>query len=423
MSNFLFIRIESDQDLSSQQIAWVLVNNLGKIEQLSEKSDSITTALSYLDTNTHLVLIIPDKWVSFYIAEIPIKESKKQLQAVPYILEDKIISDVSNMHFSIGSAVGNNLYIVAAIAQDKILNLLGEFSNDFRVRPPTILTDAMCLYNSAEQLPNNYKIYLNGLSQSALILSQNIVISDLSNLPLIINQLGKHINVDLFKLHIDDINSCFADSLSKLNINSEQNIDKWLPFLAQTWLNNKKKSKFNLAKLLVKQDYFNIKFAKSWRYVAIMTLLAGVMFYSYKMIDNSVYLARDQEVSNLIKNELVQVGIENSNITLAMKQVDKLIQDYEREIIADLEKDKFYLLLSKFSENVTSEIQLKKIIFEDNHLELTISVAKDSQKLLERIKNNINTDTGNILLHEQSSKNPDEIVWVLSLKEKISLNI
>lgn len=446
MSDFLFIRIESDQNIEIQEVSWVLASSFGKLDKIQKSPTEktfISEILDYKKHSTKLVLIIPDRWLSYYLVDMPIKEYKKQMQAVPYILEEKLISDVDSLHFSIGPQVSSGQYLVSAISKAKIKSLIDSFLEHYKTQPDFILTDSICLYNNVtNNNQDSYNIYLNGQNNQALILNKKILVTDINNISIILDQISNDkININLYKHNISGINSLFEDEhnianiKSDINILSEQNIDLWLPFLVQSWLANNKtnKQKFNLAKGLIQQSSLDIKFNNNWRYVANVLVLCCVLFYGYKYYDNKIYTQRQAELSSAIKSELAKVGIVNTNLKLAQKQLDKINIDLERDIISGRQKDEFFILLSAFAENYKSELDVTNLYFKDNILELSFLLSKNHLNLLDNIKQKIQKqditikDISNLRKEMDYSKkiesNNTAITWQLTLNEKISLNI
>lgn len=393
MSDYLFLRLSSyfnsESDISDLKAQWVIASKSGKIEQSGQNEELITSILGKKSSQTKVVLIIPDRWVSFHLVDLPIREPKKQLQAVPYILEDRLVSDIDEMHFNIGPEVSKNKYVVSTISKNKINSIIKLFVNNFSLSPTMIVTDAMCLFNANAEADNTAKIYLDKPSNQALISHNNIIVTDLNNLHYILEQEVTNINVDIYKHEIADLNNYFKDTITKLNIKSDQDIKSWLPFLAQTWLSNHKKNKFNLAKGLVKQFDFNIVFNRKWRITAAILFITASFQFGYKILDNHLYAPKLQELDLVIKNELKKIGINNTNLELVQKELSKNISTKNQQAKNQRKDDEFFILLNEAAQNFDSEIKIQKILFQDDKLDITFDVVKNNESILELIKNKI----------------------------------
>ena len=99
-SNFyLFLPGNANEstDLSALSLSWVYEdsNNELKLAQGLLKDAAVAASNHYITT------VIPGEDVLFLTAEVPGKNQQRIRQAVPYVLEDSVIDDVDELHFSI----------------------------------------------------------------------------------------------------------------------------------------------------------------------------------------------------------------------------------------------------------------------------------------------------------------------------------
>lgn len=412
MRDLLFLRLESDDNISEQQVQWLVTTHTGKIEAVYMQPENIS-AIAQKYNNHDVVLIIPDTSVSYYLAEIPINEHKKRLQAVPYILEDQILSNVESLHFAIGPKVDGKKYIVATINKSKLHNIIESLQREFRITPKFILTDAMCLY-SLENITNkdSTKIYLNKSHNLALFIDKQIVVSDLDNIGIILDQ-SKNDNYEIIKHGITNLAEYFPTNTRKINFSSEHNIDAWLPFLVQSWFKGHARKRFNLAAGMVKSRP-NIRFHYLWRFTAASLAIALVLLYSHQYLDKKYYAPRKVELEALIKDQLMNVDINNTRLDLAEKELDKKIDDANKLILAERQKNQFQLLLSAFAEKFSQGMNIKKIVFEEKTLKLDFEMNKSSQKKSDEIKEYLTNKKISVKENVKDQGKNILISWVLT---------
>lgn len=411
MGNFLFIRLEDHTDFVHDQASWLIMNKTGKIEKISSQLESVLTILNN-HPNHEIILIVPDKWVSYYITEVPISDNKKRIQAIPYILEDQIVSNVDTMHFSIGPSLGNNEFIVAAINKNKLINIIYELQETFNLKPRYILTDAICLYDSSND-KDTTKIYLNKTNNIALLVDKTITISDLKNVDIFFAQHKKNIYYEIYKYQLEDVSEYFEHTLNKINIRSENNIDSWLAFLSQSWFKNKLGNRFNLVKGLIKRNLW-INFHPLWKYSVSIFILALSLLFGYKYLDQKIYSPRKIELESVIKLELNSVDIKNTRLDLAKKELLRKSIEYKKIISEEKIKNKFLILLANFSNKYTKDMNVNTIKFKDNKLEINLDILDGYLEQMKSIKEEIQKNQ--IVIEEKIDKesNINKITWILS---------
>lgn len=436
MHNFLFIRLQYINNISDSKVDWLLVDHNGKVIELSSRSELLSDVLHRDLSNKKIILLIPDYSVSYNIADLPIKDRKKRLQAAGFALEDKIIPNVENTIFTVGPEVSKDKYLVAAVDKQIIVELLEELNSKYNIKPFRVLTDAICLYNNSN-INNNYKIYLNQANNLGLVINNGIIITQLDTLDLIINQLAdnaqSNLILDIYKHKINnlDITSGFLDKNStKITIQAEQEITDWLSFLASSWLSNAFKNNnrdyynFSLSGSLVKQESIDIKFDRLWFNLTVLWGIIFVGFLFYKYLDYNINNSRNDALNKLIKTSLVSAeikpnspdGVYNiNNLNTAEQLLDRKISSLTDKIQQERLKNRFYVLLSAFVENFNSEIKINNIKFDNDILSIKFDLNKNDINYLSEIKKNL--EKSNILLKENTKVSSNEnysAEWVLS---------
>jgi general secretion pathway protein L len=148
MRNTLLIRVDQGEDGSCE---WLPLDDAGQpVGQV--RSGDLTAAAA--ETNgLRVVVLIPAIDCLLTQATIPGRNRQKLLRAVPYALEEQLIEDVENLHFSLGPALPGGGYPVVVIATrriDAILDACRSAGLDVYQLVPDVLAvpctgDAVCV--------------------------------------------------------------------------------------------------------------------------------------------------------------------------------------------------------------------------------------------------------------------------------------
>lgn len=419
MDNKLFLLVKNTKDILAAN-DWVLTNKSGKILKLSTANDSIQDLIREYDNKLEVVLIIPDKYASFHIVDLPIKERKKQAQALPFILEEQIISEIEDMHFAIGPRIASDKYITAVIEKNILKDLIEGVRNEIGGQPRYIITEAMCLYSPDEDLLK-YKIYFNKEEDTVLFCNNHIAIADLSNADMILTTIRneRNLTVDIFKYKLDNITDLFANNIKNVTIGSEQSIDNWLSFLVTTWFNNSRllsfRQKFNLLTGYLKQSDSLISFNSHWQKIFGITAAVMIFFVGYKYLDTLLFKEHYNKLNQSIRTELSDIKINATDLKIADKMITKNIEDISARINKSEQKNIFYSILARFSQNYLQETELKSLKFDDNAMSINFIIKKDNINFLDRIKQKLSDD--GLVVKEQviNDGKEVEINWQLNL--------
>ncbi len=421
MDDILFLKLNDTENISHNN-EWLLTSSTGKILKLANNSDNVKDVLNSYRGNLNLFVIIPDKYVSFHIADLPIKERKKQLQAIPFILEEQIITDIDETHFVIGEHTEGNQYITAVINKITIERIIRELEDAFGKMPRYLLTEAMCLYKPDLKL-HEYNLYFNKEVDLLLLYNKNIIHTDLNNASLVLSEISKNNNltVDIYKYKITNIVDVVGDSINDITIRSEQEIDNWLVFLVNTWFKNNSNTKFrnvfNLMHGYINLREHNLKFHSLWKQTAVILSGFLCLYIGYKYLDNLLFSHYNQILNQSIKNELLDVNISSSDFKLVEKELDTKIAKIKQELEENNNKNIFYTILSVYAKYSLQEISLKKLNFNNNVLDLNFNISRDNLNLVDRIKEKLADDSIDI---KEKIDNDGKIVqynWQLTLKK------
>ena len=125
MTERTFIYFHSMEPLT---VSWALINN-HHLEQFTLRGNlaDLPPALK----EKEVIVFVPAKDILHVEVKLPKLNRTRLMQALPFALEEQLISDVTDLHFAIGNYQVDGTFPVAVVARKKMdewLNLLKQFS-------------------------------------------------------------------------------------------------------------------------------------------------------------------------------------------------------------------------------------------------------------------------------------------------------
>jgi len=115
MTEYLIIRLDPSNPARGE---WVLVNDLGA--QLVPPASGELTAAANMAFNRKVLVLVPAMNVLHTFAELPVRGAAKQLQALPFAMEDQLAEDIEALHFAVGKRDGAGRLSVAVTDAKKM---------------------------------------------------------------------------------------------------------------------------------------------------------------------------------------------------------------------------------------------------------------------------------------------------------------
>src|SRR5579862_3516807 len=122
--------------------SWVRVDASGTVQQHSFHDDP--QHLARLAAEKEVIVIVPAEDVLLTTVNLPKMNYSRLIQAVPFALEEHLISDVDKLHFAAGKFDANNLLPIAVVSHEKMkqwLSLLKSWS----IQPDVMLPISLVL--------------------------------------------------------------------------------------------------------------------------------------------------------------------------------------------------------------------------------------------------------------------------------------
>jgi general secretion pathway protein L len=106
------------------EISWV---SEGAAGAWSEPAHGSLNQLAALTGERPVDVLVPAEQVFLTEVQIASRNRRKLLQALPYSVEDQLAGDVDEYHFALGQSLGNDRYLVAAVARSTMDRWMAAF--------------------------------------------------------------------------------------------------------------------------------------------------------------------------------------------------------------------------------------------------------------------------------------------------------
>lgn len=101
-----------------------------------------------LSLNSDVYILVPGRSVLLSNVKIPKLSQRRLMKAIPYLLEEELSGDISNMHFAIGKLINENFYSVAVVAKEKMeawISLLSRFIDNPKISIKGLMPENLAL--------------------------------------------------------------------------------------------------------------------------------------------------------------------------------------------------------------------------------------------------------------------------------------
>ena len=121
MAETLLLRIPEP----GQPARWLLLDSIGN--RMGRVQSGTLAEAAVHASGRHLRVLVPGASVTLARADIPSRSLQKVLQAVPFVMEDRLAEDVETLHFAVGARADGG-YAVAIVARAHMHHWLDELS-------------------------------------------------------------------------------------------------------------------------------------------------------------------------------------------------------------------------------------------------------------------------------------------------------
>lgn len=335
-------------------------------------------------------VLIDAHYTTLESVKIPSKNRSKQLQAIPFAMEDQLAEDIEDTHFALGKASDNTVPVIA-IKRELLQNTIDLF-NQQNIHIEALTADSIALPGS----DSHWSILLD--EDSALIKtgSSQAHCCDRENLTVILQALlSQNSNADDNNIQPDTITYYYKESdteaetlLQDFDIKLEKQPYKnhALEIFVQ---HLKEVQSFNLlqGEFTPKRDS-SVTWLKPWKSVAIAASIWMILHLGYNGM-----LAADLEKKNLVLTKQIETEFKRAvpdarKMTNMQKRVERRLKDLQSGG-AGSSAGGFLQILSKVSPALSKNdrTNIKAAVYRNNYIDIDLSAKslQDIEKLKDKL--------------------------------------
>jgi general secretion pathway protein L len=330
-------------------------------------------------------LLIDSRFTTVMSVTVPSKNRSKQLQAIPYAMEDHLAEDLEDVHFAIGKADLHNRIPVIAIKRSLMQDTLALFS------AAGVHIDYMSADCTA--LPISDKTWSLLLFEQSAIISTSSVDAqscERENLEVILRALleqasDKPAQIKCFSTEADQAQLAFLQQLDTEIILQPIKSHPLEIFAGQLE---------QLASLNLLQGEFAQKrksannWLQPWKYTAIAASLFVALYLGLLSLQSRQLEAENILLSKNIETEFRRAMPDARSLSNMQKRVERHLQELKSAAGRD-NSNHFLHLLSSATPALSqaSNITINAAVFRSNHLDLDIST--NSLQNIEQVKSQL----------------------------------
>lgn len=379
---FLFLPVQNNQevDLGSVTLTWVYED----INSDFKLGHGLLSDVVMVAEQKSITVIVPGEDVLFLTAEVPGKNIQRIQQAIPYVLEDRVIDDVDALYFAIKKSTADNLdtqYDVSIIDQHYFESVIKQLENagvyaDKMIADYFLLAEDSSLFFDGERiLFNNPEVKFSSVIDSALFFDDESFNKDK---PL------KLINCD----KSDVENKALIMLKETMDVTEEQCELHPLVYLVK----NRSNSNVNLLQGTYKKK-------KDWSQTGKKWLPVAILFAVWLLVQGSLFILDYISLSKQNKSLNAEITkIYKKTFPKSRKIIDAKAQMQQK--LTSLQKRKgqsgrsFTEMLSNSASifSTSKGLKIKSLRYYDGRINLEIEIA--SLQALDKLKDRLNKEKG-----------------------------
>ena len=334
-------------------------------------------------------VLIDAHYTTLESVKIPSKNRSKQLQAIPFAMEDQLAEDIEDTHFALGKADDNTVPVIA-IKRELLQNTI-ELFNQQNIHIEALTADSIALPGSK----SHWCILLD--EDSALIKtdSSQAHCCDRENLTVILQALlSQNSAANKNIIEPETITYYYKEGDTEAE-SLLQNFD--IKIKAQPYKNHgleifvqhlKEVQAFNLLQGEFSPKRESITWLKPWKSVAIAASIWMVLHLGYNGMLASNLEEKNFVLTKQIEKEFKQAIPDARKMTNMQKRVERRLQDLKSGG-AGASAGGFLQILSKVSPALSKNdrTNIKAAVYRNNYIDIDLT-AKSLQDI-EKLKNKL----------------------------------
>ena len=388
-SNFyLFLPGNANEstDLSALSLSWVYEdsNNELKLAQGLLKDAAVAAS------NHYITAVIPGEDVLFLTAEVPGKNHQRIRQAVPYVLEDSVIDDVDELHFSISKTNNDIQYNVSVINKNYFESIIKQLENA-GIYADAMVADYLLLKGNNTLIYDGARVLCNRTNQKFSSNIETYIVASINNaVKSNKNALAESEDIKLIYCNKDAEGDGSLESVIGTKNCQKEFCDA--PYQLCLIKKSSNKNAVNLLQGFYKKKKNWSQAGKTWLPVAVL-FLVWISIQGASFIFDYVSLSKQNKVLNTEITKIYKTAFPKSRRTKNARQL------MESNLIS-LKKRRgqsgrsFTEMLSNSASVFlkTRGLKIKSLRYYDGRINLEIKIA--SLQALDKLKDQLNKEKG-----------------------------
>ena len=370
-------------DVTLNSVSWVFA----KEESMPATDAQVGNLhdLSAICTGHKVALLIPSTLLTFTEIQLPVTDRERMLRALPYSMEDRIIDDIDNMHFSI-NAWNNNQANVSSISRQQMDSLIERFISA-GINPDYIIPDLFLVPFTAKSwtvlVTSKYALVRTGEFSGFSIDNYNLP----QGLALNLSQ-ATSLPTSISIIHKGDVEDYLSNTLlpdyPDISISNTTNEKEYVTLFDDNLSNLQT---FNLLQGSYSKHEQLAHIWRSWRPVAIFSVIMFILYVLSISIDiydlNKQITSVDNKITTLFKKTLP----DSRKIVNPKAQLQQRISELNQNSSND--EFGFLPLLAKSARSIkkNKQIIINSMTYKDGNLDIELVV--DTFQNLDALKSGI----------------------------------
>jgi general secretion pathway protein L len=342
--------------------SWVIITEYNEIQQIVLHGD--LTTLKSIAPHYEIHVIIPGQDVLLTYAELPKLSRERLLQALPYAIEDKLVDDISKLHFAVGqfSPLGTP---VAIISKEKINTLLHHLKL-FDIAPHTMIPSTLVL----PWTEHHWHASCDDTTCAIRTSPFSGFACDKPNFPTLLQLKILETPQKPEWLYLENITQTPMNlNLDHLLINETQITEN--QFLEKIALLFNTHSYINLLQGYYRPKRKSIQTKKIWVATAV---LSGIWFFS-SLFNNLISFFILNHTKNTLEQDIKLIYYEQFPSATSVVAPRERMETALKKASATTGQNDFLMLLSFVSDSLyqSKNVKVLNLNFQQNHLYLAVS--------------------------------------------------
>lgn len=345
--------------------SWAVINADNTLRQSAYRDNS--EGLAQISEDKEIIVIVPAEDVLLMKAELPKMSKTKLYQALPFAVEEQLVSDVDTLHFAASDQEADGRLSVAIVSQDKMQMWLSQLQA-MHIKPDKLIPETFAL-------PMEHHVWHVFINEMA-----TVRISDFQGFASDKNNFSELMDIALQSsdtpklLHIHNYTKEAYVSNLTLPVEIKEDFFSHDKFIA------------DLARYAIQTPYINLlqgryavkkaKFPqmnKLWQVTAYLAAAWIGLLFLYPLVS---YLILSHRMNN-IDNQIAQIYKRHFPQSTSIVAPKLRMQEKLQKLDATISENRLLLLMGYIGKGMhaTPSIKLKRMEFQNNQLTLDLMAA------------------------------------------------